>query len=136
MTKEYYILIKTNCYAGNFEREMCAYLTGHTGECEVGEELVEENIKDRFGDKISSKPDDYGCYRPVELDSNTNNFIIFLDNILPTKDVEFIHNRAKKFELERPYEYLDSNFRYLGIELIEKEITEKNNIIYNYNNDN
>lgn len=136
MRKEYYILVKTNCYAGNFEREMCAYLTGHIGECEVGEELVEENIKDRFENKILSKPDEHGCHRPVNLDSNINNLIIFLDNTLSIEDVEFIHNRAKKFELERPYEYLDGSFRYLGIELIEKEILVRNNIIYNYNNDN
>jgi hypothetical protein len=34
-------IIDTNSYAGNFEREICAYLTGKVGECEVGWELVE-----------------------------------------------------------------------------------------------
>lgn len=30
-------VIDTNKYSGNFEREMCAYLTGHTGDCGVGD---------------------------------------------------------------------------------------------------
>ncbi|KKK83825.1 hypothetical protein LCGC14_2789530, partial [marine sediment metagenome] len=29
-------IIDTDSYAGNFEREMCAYITGRVGECGVG----------------------------------------------------------------------------------------------------
>ncbi len=31
----YLFVIDTDTYAGNFEREMCAYVTGQIGECEV-----------------------------------------------------------------------------------------------------
>jgi hypothetical protein len=33
-------VVDTDTYAGNFEREMCAYITGQVGECEVGEEIA------------------------------------------------------------------------------------------------
>jgi hypothetical protein len=29
-------IVDTDSYAGNFERCMCAYMTGQIGECEVG----------------------------------------------------------------------------------------------------
>jgi len=43
-------IIDTNEYAGNFEREMCAYCTGQIGDCGVGEEEAEkfEKILCRF----------------------------------------------------------------------------------------
>lgn len=36
----YYFVIDTNQYAGNFERDMCAYMTGIVGECDVGSEYA------------------------------------------------------------------------------------------------
>lgn len=35
-SKSYSIVVETDSYAGNFEREMCAFMTGHIGKCEVG----------------------------------------------------------------------------------------------------
>ena len=37
---EWTFVIDTNEYAGNFEREMCAWLTGQVGECDVGKEMA------------------------------------------------------------------------------------------------
>ena len=37
----YLFVIDTDIYAGNFERQMCAYITGQIGECEVGKENAE-----------------------------------------------------------------------------------------------
>lgn len=34
-------IVDTGSYSGNFEREMVAYMTGCTGECEVGDDLAE-----------------------------------------------------------------------------------------------
>ncbi len=34
----YLFVIDTDTYAGSFEREICAYVTGQIGECEVGKE--------------------------------------------------------------------------------------------------
>lgn len=36
----YSIIIETNLYAGNFEREMTAFATGCVGTCEVGDEHI------------------------------------------------------------------------------------------------
>ena len=67
-------VIDTDQYAGNFEREMCAFITGLVGECGKGED--EANLafkqlpkfaKDWFIDHVSSEPDDHGCNRPVTI---------------------------------------------------------------------
>lgn len=69
----YLFVIDTDTYAGNFEREMCAYVTGQIGECEVGKEnaeLVRQEIPAavaKLGELINSVPDECGCHRPVSI---------------------------------------------------------------------
>ncbi len=69
----YLFVIDTDTYAGNFEREMCAYVTGQIGECEVGKEnaeLARKEIPDvvaRLEELIESVPDEHGCHRPVSV---------------------------------------------------------------------
>lgn len=41
MAKLIRLVIDTNSYAGNFERELCAYVTGQYGECGVGKDYAE-----------------------------------------------------------------------------------------------
>lgn len=67
----YKFIVDTNSYAGNFEREMCAYLTSKIGEREVGQELVEvfekesaDNIS--FNNVQSVKHD--SCARPCSIE--------------------------------------------------------------------
>lgn len=36
------IVIHTEQYSGNFERQLCAFLTGQTGQCGVGQEIANE----------------------------------------------------------------------------------------------
>jgi hypothetical protein len=73
-------IIDTDQYAGNFEREMCAYITGHIGECGVGEELAgclkkETGLNpDTFFSNILQVADEHGCHRPVETQPNPNWF--------------------------------------------------------------
>ena len=38
-TSSWLFIIHTDSYAGAFEREICAHITGLVGDCEVGEEL-------------------------------------------------------------------------------------------------
>lgn len=64
----YQLLVKTNCYAGNFERELCAFMTGQVGDCEVGDEFVEEEIQ--------------------KMISNTSNFILIEE---PETYIKFEH---------------------------------------------
>ena len=69
----YLFVIDTDRYAGNFEREMCAYVTGQIGECEVGKEnaeLAKQEIPDvvaKLEELIDSIPDEHGYHRPVSI---------------------------------------------------------------------
>ena len=73
-------IIDTDQYAGNFEREMCAYITGHIGECEVGGEQAvcfkkETGLNpDTFFNNVLQVADEHGCHRPVEIQPNPNWF--------------------------------------------------------------
>jgi hypothetical protein len=65
-------IVDTDQYAGNFERYMCAYLTGQIGDCEVGKDMKRLFIletKDRylFDDIIMQVADEHGCNRPVSI---------------------------------------------------------------------
>lgn len=80
----YAFYIKTNNYAGNYERELTAYLVGHIGDCGVGSEYVEDETTSIFDGAIESIGDEYGCHRPCAICSkNRNNFYIYL-TALPT----------------------------------------------------
>jgi len=69
-------IIDTNLYAGNFEREMCAYLTGHVGDCGVGDDYAEKFRKetkkdpDEFFHNVIQEPDEHGCRRPATIWEN------------------------------------------------------------------
>jgi len=116
----YSIVIKTNQYAGNFERELCAHLTGIIGECEVGEEYVDEAITEIFEESVAQMADDNGCRRPVSLGSQNEgasgqDVVIYFD-YEPTKEqVEIIKERLLTFEPDTWIKGLE----FKGIELIE-----------------
>lgn len=62
-------IIDTDSYAGNFERELCAYITGHIGDCGVGE-VNAARFKDEVGEpfeNVTVEADDHGCCRPVTI---------------------------------------------------------------------
>jgi len=72
------VAIDTNEYSGNFERPMCAFITGQVGDCGVGDELIEnaleELAQDTFNntlewieEHIVSESDDHGCHRPASI---------------------------------------------------------------------
>ena len=71
-------VVDTDQYAGNFERELCAFVTGHIGECGVGAEEAEEFRKDHlenpFEKAILHYPDEHGCSRPVSIWSTPGRF--------------------------------------------------------------
>ena len=56
--KKYGFVVRTNLYAGNFEREICAYMTGVIGECGVGDEYEDDELASKF-QNISQEPDDH-----------------------------------------------------------------------------
>lgn len=75
--------IKTKEYSGNFERRLCAFLTGQIGECEVGDKEAKEhnnlfNDEDLFLDSIALLPDEHGCYRPVSAGKVNDDWGVFI----------------------------------------------------------
>ncbi len=70
---KYVFVVDTEQYAGNFERPLCAYVTGCVGECEVGTEEAERFAAEVPGDNpfeeiIEDVPDDEtACRRPATV---------------------------------------------------------------------
>ena len=102
--KEYLIIVRTDSYAGNFERELCAHLTGIVGDCEVGDDYVDENIESIFEEIVKSVPDDNGTRRPVSLggcaktkEFNSNDVVIWFDSIPTEEQQAIIKERAETF---------------------------------------
>jgi len=63
-------VVDTTDYAGNFERELCAYITGRVGECGKGQDqakdFVEETGLQPF-ENVMDEPDEHGCHRPAAI---------------------------------------------------------------------
>jgi hypothetical protein len=105
VTVEYRFVINTNRYAGNFEREMCAYITGQVGECGVGSSLAGEfnaeegaDLADEFERIIKFKMDDVGCSRPVSLSNvDSNNLEIYFEERPKEEILVVMKRRAKEF---------------------------------------
>ena len=141
---KYIFIIDTDAYAGNFEREMTAYMTGEVGECCVGHEgaaQFEEDVHSSdetcgwapyFEENIMQEPDEHGCHRPCSLwsspDSKPNSVAIFLEEE-PTKEtVDFLKDRAnkwltfdgKRFPDQSPSEIF--GFRLWSEEIVTKEV--------------
>jgi hypothetical protein len=124
MEANYSIIIKTNQYAGNFERELCAHLTGIVGECEVGHEYVDEEITTIFEQSIATPADDNGTRRPVGLGSRNegatgNDVVIYFDSEPTKEQVQIIKERLLTFTTYHPVFCLE----FTGLELIEYQRT-------------
>jgi hypothetical protein len=102
---EFYVQIITDKYAGNFEREMCAFITGQYGDCGVGEEeaqLVPSQIQSLFEGAIDHKSDESGCARPCEVDYGEHNaFKIFFLKTPTQQMMDIICERAERFCMSR-----------------------------------
>lgn len=66
------IVIDTTSYAGNFERELCAYVTGQYGECGMGDKVARKAAAEIrhigwWNDHIAHEPDDRNCHRPASI---------------------------------------------------------------------
>lgn len=75
MTTHVLFIIDTNEFAGNFERELVGYITGHVGECGVGDEyagMFQEDVDPVMQTAISNIVaqvdfEDDGCLRPAMI---------------------------------------------------------------------
>jgi hypothetical protein len=125
----YGLVIKTSEYTGNFEREICAFLTGCVGECEVGKHFVNVLTEGRpdFAN-VMNVADDHGCYRPVSLhENNSNDLVIFFEDAPSKEQINWIKENASKFNEARKKDihmgefYQNSNIKILGFELEKYE---------------
>lgn len=93
------LIIETDKYAGNFEREFCAYVTGRIGECGVGDELIDPKTDySMFEESVISMPDDHGCNRPVTLCGyDAQSVMIYFENCPTDEQIAFIKEKAKTF---------------------------------------
>lgn len=78
MKNAQYFVIDTDEYAGNFERELCAYVTGVIGDCGVADKIASKVEDDpdvqKIGEYISQEADEHGCYRPCKIYPTPNVF--------------------------------------------------------------
>lgn len=68
--QKYIFIIDTEDYAGNFERDLCAWMTGMTGECGVGKTFARDvpvTVSSLFEDILDHRPDDHGIRRPCSI---------------------------------------------------------------------
>lgn len=133
--KEYDLVIDTNLYAGNFEREMCGYVTGVWDEDTHGGDQAavfhQEVSGDPFAEIVELRPDDdHGWMKPEAIAQtppkfhNHNSVAIHLSEVPPENLIELIKSRAHKFAAEgkvfdRPVEGL----KILGFRLLEQTTT-------------
>lgn len=114
MTRIYFV-IDTDHYAGNFERQMCAYVTGQTGDCGVGAKQVmifEDEVGDpeKFEDLVGSEADDNGCFRPVKIYPNPDWFNNGVGGHY-RNDEPNVMERAQKEHDESVRNYANNNIR-------------------------
>jgi len=130
MKNIYGFLVKTDKYAGNFEREMYAYMTGCIGECQVGNEYLDDDLAEKFPN-ILQIADEYGCFRPVAIlaadekfyvdvssEELINSLVIYFDAELTSEQINILKVRAKEFAKMNNLHI--SEFEYLESTIITK----------------
>jgi hypothetical protein len=93
------VVVATDKYAGNFEREMCAYCTGVVGDCGVGKDLAAEFPHGEWHDRMLQFPDDHGCHRPASIwgGPKFNDVAMFFAGRPSEREWEIVRSRAKEF---------------------------------------
>ncbi len=136
----YLLVIDTADYAGNFERDLCAYCTGRVGECNVGADMAErfyaETGLEPF-DNVMDEADDHGCHRPVTMYPSGpkggrpyNSVAISFDSRPTHKQIALIKERAAAFAALPERRYGNEPpapriSRILGFRLIRQIITRQ-----------
>ena len=119
--------IDTNAYAGNFVREMCAYITGVIGECGVGEDLagfahkeLSEEAMAFFDDAVLAVADEHGCHRPASIFPTPGFFNDGHGACYPDEDLEKRHDeivaRAKERITKDAERYKDGPNHWIYVE--------------------
>lgn len=128
MSKPYahILVIDTEQYAGNFEREMCAYITGQTGQCGVGEGYAleyEDNMSHLqwWNNHIVQMPDDeeYSTLRPCAIWATPgwfNNGMGEHYRDTPENETEALEKAISEFKL----------YKKSQVDMVEQRLIEQN----------
>ena len=121
-------LVDTDSYAGNFEREMCGYLTGAEGDYGSGVDededysLFEDAVVEVLSEKGSSETTTIypteGYSKKEKKHPDYNTVCIFFRDKPTRKQIEFMKEKAKTFK------YRSLN-KILGFRLVRFKMTEK-----------
>lgn len=130
--QHYMFVIDTDSYAGNFERELCAWCTGILGDCGIGDEYADDFILDfpneqsRFVYKLAKTSDENGVRRPVIIlsdeDRKFNSVGILFCEQPSREDIEFIKVRAESFKGSDYQKFKVLGYRVLCVETVTTEI--------------
>lgn len=134
-------VIDTDQYAGNFEREMCAFVTGQIGECGKGSKQAvlfhcDHPLRiDEFENLVVQFPDGHGNHRPTAIwptpgtmnESGSGaayqSVAIFLDSEPSDEIITFMKKRALQFCAEYNCPLSITGYRLLRLELVETLIS-------------
>ena len=136
--KKYIFLIDTDLYAGNFEREITAHLTGIVGDCNGGAEYAElyrqetgDTASEKFEELLEFRFDDSPTRRPCSIwESNSrkkpyNSVAIFFYKKPSKKIIEFLKGRVELFAEAKRNMNGDWNrefrLKILGFRLLQEE---------------
>jgi len=122
----YILLLDTDQYAGNFERELTAWLTGTIGECGIGglqaaQAITELPVADRkwFEAHVISRTHSDGCSRPTSIwtdpEGKYNSVAIFMDEDPPAQILSGMSVRAKSFPSNK---FFTGTPKVLGMRLL------------------
>jgi len=121
-TPRYLFIIETDSYAGNFERDMTAWCTGHIGDCQVGSHYVklfnsfgyvkwgddynsDENHLSEYIECRVCPEDNSHCSRPCtgyyNEEGEYNNVCIYFAEEPPQEIIDIIKERAHGFSRTR-----------------------------------
>ena len=141
-------VVDTNQYAGNFERELVAYMTGRLGDCNVGSEEALEFYQDMglWGDKsppvecwedlrnpfdfIIPEADDHGCFRPATICPSPgpkpqlyNSVACFMSRCPNSEETKLLAERAYQFaEKTKRNPLLVEPIAILGFRIVNKTV--------------
>ena len=139
---QYEFIVDTDSYSGNFERELCAYITGHWDNESHGNhqaEIFKEEVGDHdpFEDYITYAPtcdDDMPILAPECLEitpkkygaaGSYNSVGIFFHKMPPPELIQLMKDRAYKFAKEGLVFDKPVNLKILGFRIKEQVVEER-----------
>jgi hypothetical protein len=128
MDPDFGFIIDTDSYAGDFERELCGFITGHYGDCEVGMAMAKLFMKDHTPiDGVTDRidPESGSCGQATVFDGNDFNSVLIHFYKEPTqKDIDLMKARAYEYAIFRGQRPFEKEIKILGFRLYKLEYAE------------